>query len=149
DLPVVLGTFHFHIVKEGTTDFSTAVGTGPYKCKEFKPGVRSVAVRNEHYWKPDKPYVDEIEFIGIPDETARVNAMLSGDVDMIAAVNARSAARVSSTKGYRIHETKSGNYTDLVMRLDAAPTQNPDFVLAMKYLCDREQMRTAIVRGFA
>jgi len=149
DLPVVLGTFHFLIVKSGATDFSTAIGTGPYKCKEFKPGVRSIAVRNDGYWKAGQPYLDEIEFIGIPDESARVNALLSDDVQMIAAVNARSAARISSTQGYQIHETKSGNYTDLVMRVDAAPTQNPDFVLAMKYLFDREQMRSAIVRGFA
>lgn len=149
DLPVVLGTFHFLIVKDGTTDFSTALGTGPYKCQEFKPGVRSIAVRNDGYWKPEQPYLDEIEFIGIPDESARVNALLSGDVQMIAAVNARSAGRISSTPGYQIHETKSGNYTDLVMRIDSGPTQNPDFVLAMKYLFDREQMRSAIVRGFA
>ena len=149
DLPVVLGTFHFLIVKDGTTDFSIAVGTGPYKCQEFKPGVRSIAVRNDGYWKPAQPYVDEIEFIGIPDESARVNALLSGDVQLIAAVNARSAGRISSTPGYQIHETKSGNYTDLVMRVDSGPTQNPDFVLAMKYLFDREQMRSAIARNFA
>jgi len=97
DLPVVLGTFHFLIVKDGATDFSTAGGTGPYKCQEFKPGVRSLAVRNDGYWKPGQPYLDEIEFIGIPDESARVNALLSGDVQMIAAVNARSAGRISST----------------------------------------------------
>jgi peptide/nickel transport system substrate-binding protein len=148
DLPVVLGTFHFHIVKEGTTDFTTAVGTGPYKCKEFKPGVRSVAVRNENYWKPGKPYLDEIEFIGIGDEAARVNALLSGDVDLIGAVNPRSTQRITQTPGYAVYETKSGNYTDLVIRRDAPQTGNLDFVLAMKYLFDREQMRSAILRGY-
>ena len=30
------------------------------------------------------------------------------------------------------------------MRLDADPTRNPDFVMAMKYLFDREQMRSAV-----
>ena len=39
DLPVILGTFHFHIVKDGTTDFNAGIGTGPFKLKEFKPGV--------------------------------------------------------------------------------------------------------------
>ena len=41
DLPVILGTYHFHIVKDGTTDFNAGIGTGPYKVKEFKPGVRA------------------------------------------------------------------------------------------------------------
>jgi peptide/nickel transport system substrate-binding protein len=144
DLPVILGTFHFHIVKEGTTDFSTGIGTGPYKLKEFKPGVRSVVVRNENYWKPGKPYLDEIEFVGIGDESARVNALLSGGMDMVATINPRSLARVTGTPGYAIFKTQSGNYSDLIMRKDQGPGTNPDFVLAMKYLFDREQMKKTI-----
>lgn len=80
DLPVIFGVSHFLVIKDGTTDFRTANGTGPYKCKEFSPGVRSVAMRNDEYWRPGKPYLDEIEFFGIPDGAARVNALLSGDV---------------------------------------------------------------------
>jgi peptide/nickel transport system substrate-binding protein len=150
DLPVILAASHFLVIKDGTTDFSTtANGTGPFKLKEFKPGVRTVGVRNENYWKPGKPYLDEVELIGIADEPARVNALLSGDVQLVLAVNARSTGRVKSTAGYSILETKSGLYTDLVMRQDAAPTNNPDFVMAMKYLIDREQAKSAVFRGFA
>jgi peptide/nickel transport system substrate-binding protein len=144
DLPVILGTFHFHIVKEGTTDFATGIGTGPFKLKEFKPGVRSVVVRNDGYWKPGRPYLDEIEFVGIGDESARVNALLSGGMDLVGSVNPRSVARVAGTAGYAVFKTQSGQYSDLIMRLDMAPGSNPDFVLAMKYLFDREQMRKTI-----
>ena len=147
DLPVVLGTFHFLVVKDGTTDFTTAVGTGPYRCKEFTPGVRSVAVRNENYWKQGRPFLDEIEFIGIPDEQARVNALLSGDIHLTAGINPRSVRRISQTPGFAVFETKSGYYTDLVIRLDNAPGNNPDFVRGMKLLLDREQMRMAVIRG--
>ncbi|MFO1327678.1 MAG: ABC transporter substrate-binding protein [Rubrivivax sp.] len=144
DLPVILGTFHFHINKEGTTDFNAGIGTGPYKLKEFKPGVRSVVVRNDSYWKPGKPYLDEIEFVGIGDESARVNALLSGQLDLIGAVNPRSVARVAGTAGYAIFKTQSGLYTDLILRRDMAPGNNADFVMAMKLLFDREQMRKTI-----
>jgi peptide/nickel transport system substrate-binding protein len=149
DLPIILGTFHFLIVKDGTTDFSTGVGTGPYKLKEFKPGVRSIAVRNEAYWKPGQPYLDEIEFVGIGDEGARVNALLSGDLHLVAAINPRSVQRVRTTPGYDILSTRSGQYSDLIMRKDMGPGANPDFVLAMKHLFDREQMRKSIALGHA
>jgi peptide/nickel transport system substrate-binding protein len=149
DLPVVFGTPHFLIIRDGTTDFTKAIGTGPFKCTEFSPGVRSIAVRNDRYWKPGRPYLDEIEFFGIADETARVNALLSGDVHFVGSVNPRSTRKIQDTPGFEIFETKSGNYTDLVMRQDAEPTRNPDFVMAMKYLFDREQMRNAIFRGYA
>lgn len=148
DLPVVLATFHFHIIKAGTTDFATAVGTGPFLCREFQPGVRSIGVRNPNYWRENKPYLDEVEFIGIPDEQARVNALLSGDVQLIGGVDPRSVRRIQQTQGYSVFETKSGYYTNLIMRLNEAPGNNPDFVLAMKYMFDRAQMRTAILRNY-
>jgi len=149
DLPVILAASHFLIVKDGTADFATANGTGPFTCKEFKPGVRTLAARFEGYWKPGRPYLDEVELIGIPDEPARVNALLAGDVQLALAINARSTARVKAAPGFAILETKSGLYTDLVMRQDKAPTNNPDFVLALKHLFDRDQIRSAVFRGFA
>ena len=149
DLPVILGTFAFHIVKEGTTDFSGGIGTGPYKMKEFKPGVRSLAVRNEGYWKPGRPYLDEIEFVGIGDESARVNALLSGGMDLVGSVNPRSVARIKGTPGFAVFETQSGQYSDLVMRKDTGPGQNEDFILAMKYLFDRQQLKKTVALDHA
>ena len=96
DLPVVFGISHFLIVRDGTTDFTKANGTGPYKCKEFQPGIRSVGVRNDEYFKPGKPYVDEVEHIGITDEAARINALLSGDVQLAGGINPRSAKQIQS-----------------------------------------------------
>ncbi len=148
DLPALLATSHFSIIKDGTADFTTAVGTGPFKCKEFKPGVRSVSVRNENYWKPGKPYLDEIEYFAIPDEAARVNALLSGDVQLINGVNPRSAGSFTPDSGCTLFESKTGHYTDLIMRDNLGPVKNPNFVLAMKYLLDREQIRKASMRGF-
>ncbi|WP_247783977.1 ABC transporter substrate-binding protein [Bradyrhizobium sp. 170] len=149
DLPAVFGVSHFQIVKDGATDFRIANGTGPYKCAEFKPGVRSIAVRNEEYFKPGKPYLDEIELFGIPDEPARVNALLSGDVHLVGSVNPRSAQRITSDPNLALFETKSGAYVDLVIRLDQAPGSNPDFVLAVKHMFNREQIRRAVYRNYA
>lgn len=148
DLPALLAASHFAIVKDGTTDFATAVGTGPYKCKEFRPGMRSIGVRNDEYWKPGKPYLDEIEYFSIPDEAARVNALLSGDVQLINGVNPRSAASFAPGSGCTLFESKTGLYTDLIMRDQLGPVRNPNFVLAMKYLLDREQILKVAMRGY-
>jgi peptide/nickel transport system substrate-binding protein len=149
ELPSILAVSHLLIVPEGTTDFNPGVGTGPFKVKEFKPGVRSVSVRNPGYWKPGLPYLDEIEFIAIGDEPSRVNALLSGDVHMINEVNPRSTQRISASAGHRVVDAPSGNYTDLIIRQDQMPGQNADFTQAMKYLLDREQVKSAVFRGYA
>jgi len=149
ELPSIFAVSHMLIVPEGTTDFSQGIGTGPFKVKEFKPGVRSIGARNTNYWKPGLPYLDEIEFIGIADEPSRVNALLSGDVQIINEVNPRSTTRIKDSTGHRVVDSPSGNYTDLIIRQDQMPGQSPEFTEAMKLLLDREQVKSAIFRGFA
>ena len=98
DLPIALGTFHFKILQEGTEDFSTAVGTGPYKVKEFKPGVRTVGERFGNYWG-EGGYLDEIEHFGIGDPVARLNAFLAGDVDAMVNLPPKAIGQVENAPG--------------------------------------------------
>lgn len=149
ELPAILAGSHFVIVENGRRDFTVANGTGPFTCQSFAPGIRTVVVRNRNYWKPGRPYLDRIELIGIADEIARVNALLSGDVQMVNAVSPGSVKRVRASSAHDLMETKSGVYTDLIMRADNPVTGNADFVLAMKYLMDRELIKRALFRGFA
>jgi len=150
DLPVMLASSNFCIVADGTTDFSqTANGTGPYRLKEFSAGVRTVGEKNPNFWKPGKPYLDEIELVGIADESSRVNALLSGDIQMALALNPRSTKRVRRSGTADIMQTESSLYTNLIMRQDAYPTNNPDFVLAVKYMMNRELIQRALFRGYA
>jgi peptide/nickel transport system substrate-binding protein len=148
DLPVILADSHFLIIQDGTSDFRSAAGTGPFRVKEFNPGVRTIAVRNENYWKPGRPYLDEIELIGISDESSRVNALLAGDIHLTNALNPRSTRRIRASAGHDVLEVESGLYTSLVMRQDSHPTNDPDFVLAMKYLLDRKLVKRALFRGY-
>jgi peptide/nickel transport system substrate-binding protein len=146
DLPSILGTMHFAIVKDGTTDFSKGNGTGAFLCKEFQPGVRSLAVRNPNYWKPGKPYLDELEIFSIQDETARLNALMAGDIQIAAKLSMRFAQRAKTAANVAVFETPSGGYNDFILRQDAELTRNPDLVLALKYLQDRKQLQ-ALVGG--
>lgn len=148
DLPIMLGTFHFVIIKQDTKDFASAIGTGPYTVKEFAPGIRTVGTRNPNYWKPGKPYLDEIELIGIPDDNARVNALLSGDVQLITQLNARLVPQVEAAANAKVFETKAGMFTGLVVMQDRAPSNSPGLALALKHLFDREQMIKTVLRGY-
>ncbi|HAF42232.1 MAG TPA: ABC transporter substrate-binding protein [Sphingobium sp.] len=149
DLPAILAQSHFLILRAGTKDFRTANGTGPYMVTQFRPGVRTLVRRNPDYWKPGKAWLDEIELIGIPDEVSRVNALLSGDVHLVIAINPRSTRRVMASRRHGLLETQSGLYTNLIMRQDQQPTGNPHFVAAMKYLFDRPLIKRALYRGYA
>jgi peptide/nickel transport system substrate-binding protein len=146
DLPAILALHHFMIVAEGTTDFSKGNGTGAFVREVFEPGVRSIGVRNKNYWKPG-PNLDAFEFFAITEDNARVNALLSGDIQLAAAINPRSIRLIEGKDGFVLSKSTSGNYTNLNMRLDLAPGNKRDFVDGMKYLVNREQIVKSALRG--
>ena len=67
------------------------IGTGPYKFDSWTPGDRWVAVRNDDYTANPNPgdnvagekiaYLDRVEWIEIADQTTRVAALETGEVD--------------------------------------------------------------------
>ncbi|MGM3160169.1 ABC transporter substrate-binding protein [Dickeya undicola] len=148
DLPSILATSAFLILQDGAKDFTKAVGTGPYICKAFSPGVRSVGVRNPNYWKPGLPHLDEVELLGVTDQAARVNALLSGDLHVVATIGARDVKRLGESSQFGILESKSGMYSNLIIRADRTPGNNPDFVLAMKYMQPREMLLKTVMQGY-
>ena len=57
------------------------VGAGPYRLAEYRSGERITYERFDDYWDVDSIDVKEIVMQLIPEDTARVNALLTGDVD--------------------------------------------------------------------
>jgi peptide/nickel transport system substrate-binding protein len=148
-LPTILSLHHFMIVADGTTDFSTANGTGAFVSEVFEPGVRSVGVKNPNYFKSQGAYLDSFEFFAIPDNNARVNALLSGDIHLAAAVNPRSMRMLEGQDGVQTSISTSGNYTNLNIRLDTEPGAKFDFIEGMKHLVNREMIQKSVLRGLA
>ena len=147
DLPIALGTFHFKIVPDGTEDFSTANGTGPYRVTEFKPGVRSVGVKYENYWD-EGGYLDEIETYAISDPVSRVNAFLNGDVDAVMNLPPNNIETVNATDGREVWEVESGAFINIEAQMEMLPAEGgQDILLAMKHLLDRQRIVKGVLQG--
>lgn len=63
-------------------------GLGPFRLKEYVPGVRCVLERNPYFWKLDRdgtrlPYLDELTFLFVPSEDAQVLRFQARDTDII------------------------------------------------------------------
>ena len=147
DFPIQLGhDYHTSVVPEGWKDGDPVTGTGPYKLVEFEPGLTSVAVRHENYWKPDSAWVDTFISQGITDGTARTNGLRTGAVD-ICAVDARIAGMLDKDPNVNVHSTPSGAEFLWVMMCDRAPTNDLNVRLALKHCIDRQAMVDNLLQG--
>ncbi|MCF6245894.1 MAG: ABC transporter substrate-binding protein [Desulfobacula sp.] len=139
DFPLVLTHGNFRIVPDGYTDFDNAIGTGPFKLKSFKPGHGCLLERNPNYWKSGLPYVDEVESFSIPDNVARVNALLAGDIHLLNILDPEFTNKIESSPGTRVLSSPSGLRVPFIMKCNVPPYDNPDVRLALKLLMDREK----------
>jgi len=59
-----------------------AMGSGPFKLKQYVHGSSFEMERNPKYWKPGLPYLDGIKYYIIADDGARGKAIRAGRVDV-------------------------------------------------------------------
>jgi peptide/nickel transport system substrate-binding protein len=62
---------------------SHPVGTGPFVFKEWIPNDHFTATANPNYWRKGMPYLSQITYKPIPDESARAEALKSGTIDLM------------------------------------------------------------------
>ncbi|WP_407051311.1 ABC transporter substrate-binding protein [Methyloraptor flagellatus] len=148
DLPYILSDYHIIVVPNGFTDFSKPIGTGGYMFEMMEPGVRAVVKKHGSYWKPNRAWVDSVEFRVINDATARVNALISGQVDVINRLDGRTVDLLGKNPNLQIIRSQAGQHAVFVMNTTSGPFANADARLALKYGIDRQKVVDTILKGY-
>lgn len=128
---------------------SNPVGTGPYKFVEFIPDQHVILEANKDYWR-GAPSVEKVTWRAIPDGTARITALLTGEVDLIENVPVDIAPLVKESPEADLVQVKNGGltiYLGLVM--NEKPLDNVKVRQALNLAIDRQSIATNILQGMA
>lgn len=146
-LPAAIATAN---VENKDLTIAEIVGTGPYKVKEFIPDNRTVLERFDDYVKhegeasylagPREAYFDEIVVLHIPDNGARVAALLAGEVDMIFPLPADDTVRVDADPNVEYTVTTPGARVYVKFNPTKAPFNDPLIREAVRTAIDPEKM---------
>lgn len=149
DFAFTLSDYHMVIcpVIDGELDWASGIGTGPYIMDEFEPGVRAILDRNPNYWKENAAYFDRIEILPIPDSGARLNALLTGEVDLIDRVEFRHSERVQSHPNLQLEEVAGSQHYTFAMDTREPPFDDVHVRLALKHGIDRQDLVDRILHG--
>jgi peptide/nickel transport system substrate-binding protein len=79
-----------------------ANGTGPFQLRERRPDVQTRFTRNESYWGKLEGNVDDVRFMPLANDSTRLAALLSGEVDVIDPLPVQDVERVKGTPGLRV-----------------------------------------------
>src|SRR5438105_5764196 len=117
------------------------IGTGPFKFVDFKPNESIRVTRNRDYWKPDRPYLDAIEYTITKNRSTAILAFAAGKYDLTFAgtVTIPLMKDVKSQVPEAVCELPQGGSVsvNLIINRDVPPFDNPDLHRAMALSLDR------------
>lgn len=121
------------------------MGTGPYKLAEYVKGDKVRLVRNEDYFKPGLPYLDEIDFRIIPQSSTAVLALEQGEVDYVQGVPGPDLPRVQQNPNIMLAQSGAGSggsfcADTMFFNLSRPPLDKPEVRQAFYYGLDRAQI---------
>jgi peptide/nickel transport system substrate-binding protein len=149
DLSANFVYYNTWIVQDGETDFAHPVGTGPFKFQSFTPGQQSIFARNTSYWATGGgPYVDTLKIVSISDPTARLNALVSGQIDAMAQMSYAQAKAHQGTGDINVLVAPSPQVLMFYMDTTRPPFNDNRVRMAMKLIADRPALIANAISGF-
>ena len=119
------------------------IGSGPFKFSSWSRGREVVLVRNDSYFRKDRPYVDRIVTRFIPEASARVRALEAGEVDYLAYFDLPPSEIAGLQKNPDLKVVRKGHeawgsIVELMMNLDKAPYKDVRVRRAITHAIDRQ-----------
>ncbi|MGM0585230.1 MAG: ABC transporter substrate-binding protein [Pseudomonadota bacterium] len=151
DLPWLMTDYHFAICPandDGTIDWQSGDGCGPYVIEDGEFGVQWALSRHEG-WHGEGAYFDKVEMIVLNDPNARQTALVTGDVDAISLVELKTLSLLQRSPNIEIDNVPSGAAITMPMFCDREPFTDVNVRNALKLAMNREEIIEKITFGAA
>lgn len=123
------------------------VGTGPFKFVEWKRNDSITIEKNPDYYVEGEPKLDQVIFRSIPDNSARLNALLSGEIDLADGITPSDAETVEGDENLQLFERPSMNVGYLGLTTTREPFDDPKVRQAMNHAIDKQAIVDAFFQG--
>jgi peptide/nickel transport system substrate-binding protein len=125
------------------------IGTGPFRFVEWKRDERLVLERNPDYWAGPAD-VSRVTFRFIPEFSARLAALLSGEIDIMKDVPPHAVETVDRSGRAKVRSAVSSRINYLALQaLKPGPMQDVRVRRAMNHAVDVDELIAKVLRGHA
>ncbi|BAK15076.1 ABC-type dipeptide transport system, periplasmic component [Solibacillus silvestris StLB046] len=125
------------------------VGTGPFKFTDWKRNDSITIEKFEDYWQEGLPKLDKVIFRSIPDNSARLNELMAGNIDLADGINPSDGKTVEGDSTLQLIERPSMNIGYLGLTNTRAPFDNKLVRQAVNYAIDKQAIVDAFFEGRA
>jgi peptide/nickel transport system substrate-binding protein len=132
---------------------SAPVGTGPYVFKEWARGSHVLVERNPNYWNPEQPLLERVVLRFIPDVSAKVAALETGELDFDrSTIPFSEVDRLKTVSNLAVTDTlksQGGGHHQFFFNLDVPVLQDIRVRQAIAHSLDVDELIRTVYRGYA
>lgn len=125
------------------------VGTGPFKFTEWKRNESITIEKFEDYWQEGLPKLDKVIFRSIPDNSARLNDLVAGNIDLADGINPSDGKGIEANSALQLIERPSMNIGYLGLTNTRPPFDNVLVRQAVNYAINKQEIVDAFFEGRA
>lgn len=133
----------------GPSIIENPVGTGPFMFQEWRRNDSITLVKNPDYWMAGYPKLDTLIFKVIPDNSARLMALRSGEIDLMDGVNPDDVGTIEADPNFALFKRAENNVGYLGFNVQKAPFDNPQVRIAMNHAVNKEALIGALYNNLA
>ena len=123
------------------------MGTGPYKFVSWQNGTSVELTRNENYWGEDAGYYDNLTFKIITEDTTRVTALQTGDVDCTVAPPENMLDVIAGDENLSMTTSSGFGVTFLAFNTQKAPFDNAAVRNAIYSAIDLDTIYSSLIKS--
>lgn len=127
--------------------FNAPFGTGPFYVTEWAKGDRISLKKNPHYWDQGKPYLDELEFLIIPDDNTRVIKLEAGEIDIATDLPYSQIDVLRQTDGIVVQTDPLSRVDYIALNHTRAPFDDLNVRKAINFAVNKEQIIKTVLFG--
>ncbi len=144
--PTALAGVGSEVIPDGTTRFDAPIGSGPFRYDSFKPGGTARYRRWADHWD-GAPSIEVLEIVPANDESARVNALLSGQVHYAADLAGASVNRLRGQSKAKLLTVKRATAQQILLKTDREPFSDGRLVEAVLHGLNRQALVRIALAG--
>lgn len=148
NFPYAVSSDNYNAVILPARDGSGAIGTGPFRLRDYQPALGARFVANDSWWggavRPAS-----LEFLFFADQAPQLLALRAGEADIVAQFVVRGAGDLIDDPSVRVLRQPSSAHRQIHLRNDRPPFADRRLRQALAAALDRAGLVQGLLRGLA
>lgn len=137
------------VVEEKGKEFfaNNPVGSGPFQLESWQRGQKIVLKKNPDYWQKGKPYLDGVEFVQVPEDTAKIFMLQAKELEISSNVPFSSLQQLEADPSLNVLVAPFARLDMIPINSTVEPFNDLKIRQAMNYAINKQEIIDAVLMG--